>query len=75
MMICIISGNYLEARRFADGQFLDENEWFFPIDEDDLKHRQNFHVIVIGSAGMNVPSSYFERILSTAKSRGRINRV
>jgi hypothetical protein len=53
---------------------LDDNEWFYPADEYDIKRRSNFHVIVIGSAGMNVPSSYFERIFNLAQERGRIGR-
>jgi len=71
-MICIISGNYFEAKRYASSQLLEDDEWFFPIDEKDLMGRKDFHVLVIGSAGQNVPASYFERILSLAKNRGRM---
>ena len=74
-MICIIAGNYQEAKRWAFGQDLDDNEWFYPIDDFDLSKRTNFHTIVIGTAGINVPPSYFNRIYDLAKSRGRINRV
>lgn len=73
-MICIISGNYLEAQRWATGQLLESDEWFFPADFDDLMKRSNFHVLVIGTAGLNTPASYFERILMTAKERGKVNR-
>lgn len=73
-MICLIAGNYLEAKRYAFGQELDEDEWFFPVDVSDLLSRNNFHVLVIGSAGQNVPNSYFERIYQTAKHQGRIGR-
>lgn len=69
-MICLIAGNYLEAKRFAKAQLLDDNEWFFPQDEKDLLSRVDFHVLVVGTAGMNVPPSYFERILALAKERG-----
>ena len=73
-MLCLIAGNYLEAKRWATGQELDDSEWFMPIDVDELLHKSNFHVLVIGSAGHNVPSSYFERIYSVAKQRGRTGR-
>lgn len=73
-MICILAGNYLEAKRWADGQLLDSSEWFYPESPEDLSRYFNFHVLVIGSAGQNVPSSYFERVLSLAKARGRIGR-
>ncbi len=73
-MICIIAGNYLEASRFAYAQQLDKSEWFYPEDEQDLLKRSNFHVIVTGTAGMNTPASYFDKIFELAKSRGRINR-
>lgn len=71
-MICLIAGNYHEAERFARSQMLERNEWFYPMDESDLYGRINFHVLVVGTAGQNVPSSYFERILSLAKQRGRM---
>lgn len=74
-MICLIAGNYREAEMWARGQLLSRDEWFYPYTADDLKSRVNFHVLVVGTAGLNVPPSYFERILSLAKSRGRINRA
>lgn len=73
-MIMLIAGNYLEAERWAKGQLLDDNEWIFPQDIDVIKSMSNFHVLVVGSAGMNTPASYFERLLSLAKERGRIGR-
>lgn len=74
-MICIIAGNYDEALTWASGQNLDKSEWFYPTDIDDLTHKVNFHVIVIGTAGQNVPVSYFNKIYNYAQQRGRINRV
>lgn len=73
-MICVIAGNYQEALIWAKGQLLDKEEWFYPTDFTDLMGKQNFHVVVVGSAGMNVPSNYFENLLRLAKTRGRINR-
>lgn len=73
-MICIIAGNYFEAERWARGQLLEPDEWFYPNDERDLNGYQNFHVIVTGTAGQNVPASYFNRVLSLAKQRGRMGR-
>lgn len=73
-IICIIAGNYEEAKTWARSQFLARNEWFYPEDEDSLKQKYNFHVLIIGTAGLNVPSSYFERILALAQTRGRIGR-
>lgn len=74
-MICLIAGNYHEAKRWASGMLLDDDEWFYPHDKDDLLRRSSFHVLVVGTAGLNVPSSYFEKILSLAKQRGRMNRL
>lgn len=73
-MICIIAGNELEAYRYAQAQLLDKSEWFYPNDIDDIKSRSNFHVIVTGTAGLNVPPTYFERLLHLAKSRGKVGR-
>ena len=74
-MICILAGNYEEALIFARGQHLSHDEWFYPIDADDIKRYTNFHTVVIGSAGQNVPPSYFEKIFNLAQQRGRINRT
>jgi fructose-1-phosphate kinase PfkB-like protein len=73
-MICIIAGNYLEAQRWAYGQQLEDSEWFYPAEPQDLFARSNFHVVVVGSAGQNIPPSYFERVFNLAHKRGRIGR-
>lgn len=73
-MICIIAGNYDEAITWASGQNLEDSEWFYPEDINDLTGRANFHVVVIGTAGQNVPSSYFEKVYTYARQRGRIGR-
>jgi len=73
-MICLIAGSYQEAKNWAYGQQLDSSEWFYPHEPQDLYGKENFHVLVIGTAGYNIPPSYFERIFSLAKQRGRINR-
>lgn len=74
-MICIIAGNYNEAKRWAYGQQLDADEWFYPSDELELRRRTNFHTVVVGTAGQNVPESYFNSIFTLAKKRGRIGRI
>lgn len=74
-MIVILAGNYLEAKRWAIGQQLEDSEWTFPSDESHLMKMTNFHVVVIGTAGMNTPPSYFDKIFELAKVRGRINRA
>ena len=74
-MICIIAGNHKEAETWARGQFLEPSEWFYPSDEHELKRRTNFHVVVVGSAGMNVPPSYFEKIFNLAQRQGRLGRT
>lgn len=71
-MICIISGNKLEAERFASGQLLEDDEWFYPMSEMDIMFRKDFHVLVVGTAGQNISPGYFEKILKLAKLRGRM---
>ena len=73
-MICIIAGNQQEARNWAYGQMLEDDEWFFPDEPQVLLRKSNFHVVVIGSAGQNLPPYYFERVFNLAKQRGRIGR-
>ena len=69
-MICFLAGNFLEAKRWADGQQLKPNEWFYPSGIDDLMRRKDFHVIVVGTAGLNTPAEYFDLVFKTAKRRG-----
>lgn len=72
--ICILAGNKIEADNFARGQNLESDQYFYPKDVNDLIFRTNFHVLVIGSAGQNTPSLYFERIYELARKRGQIDR-
>lgn len=73
--ICIIAGNEHEAYNWAKAQGLDREQWFYPKDLNDLLFQSNFHTIVIGTAGQNVPASFFEKVYQTALSRGKINRI
>jgi hypothetical protein len=74
-MICIIAGDEHEAETWAHSHLLARSEWFFPAGEHDLEKRSNFHVLVVGSAGFNIPVSYFNKIYALAQSRGRIGRT
>jgi hypothetical protein len=71
-MICLIAGNFLEAKRWADGQQLNSDEWFYPRNLESVMKRKDFHVLVIGSAGQNVEPAYFDLIFRTAKRQGRL---
>jgi hypothetical protein len=73
--ICIIAGNQEEAYRWAKNQNMSSDQWFYPKDATELLFVNNFHVIVIGTAGQNVPSKFFEDIYRLALDRGRINRI
>ena len=73
--ICLLAGNSEEAYRFARSQNLDKSQWFYPKDPNELLFKTNFHVIVVGTAGSNVPSSLFEKIYQLALKRGAIGRL
>lgn len=73
--ICLIAGNEHEAYQWARNQGLERNQWFYPRNVNDLLFNRNFHVLVIGTAGQNVPSSFFEKIYQTALERGKIGRT
>ncbi len=73
-MICIIAGDELEAETWAHSHLLARNEWFFPKDERDLIDKTNFHVLVVGTAGFNIPVIYFNKIFALAQQRGKIGR-
>jgi len=73
--ICLLAGNSEEAYRFARSQNLDNSQWFYPKEPNDLLFKHNFHVIVVGTAGNNVPPSLFEKIYQLALKRGAIGRL
>jgi len=70
-MICLIAGNQDEADMFASGQNWNKADYFYPQDENDLLTRKDFHVLVIGTAGQNVPLSWFNKFYELALRQGR----
>ena len=70
--ICLIASNAHEAYNFAKSQYLEEDQWFYPRDINDLLFKTNFHVIVVGMVHM--PSSLFEKTYLLALERGKIGR-
>lgn len=72
--ICLIAGNEQEALAFARLQNIPRESWFYPKGEKDLLFRSNFYVLVVGTAGMNIPPSIFEKIYQLALERGKVGR-
>lgn len=70
-MIYILAQSYKDAKRWANTQQLSFDEWFSTLDEDELRRRSDFHVIVLDSAA-ELPSYLFERLFSVGQKRGRI---
>jgi len=73
--ICLLAGNEYEAVSYAKLQNIPREAWFYPRDEKDLLFRSNFYTLVVGTAGMNMPNSIFEKIYSLALQRGAIGRL
>ncbi len=73
--ICLLAGNEEEAYRYAKSQNLSPEQWFYPKNIKDLLFKTNFHVIVVGTAGQNIPSVTFETIYNLALERGKIGRI
>jgi hypothetical protein len=69
-MIAIISGTYKEAKSWAKGQLLEDDEWFYVNDIDDLINRTNFHVLVVGTAD-EINPHHFEKLFSLARKKGK----
>ena len=72
-MIFILAGNYSQAKKWASAQMLTDEEWFCTLDLDDLKSRENFHVVVLETASELQPIQ-FERLFNLGQLRGRMNR-
>ena len=69
-MICIIAESRRKATRWAEGQMLREDEWFYPDERNDLLTRKDFHVIVIDPGDM--PNNFLNELLTLAWRRGRM---
>jgi len=72
--ICLIASNSHEAYNFAKSQYLEDNQWFYPKDTNDLLFRTNFHVIVVKGAEI-LPPILFEKMYKIALIRGAIGRI
>ena len=72
--ICIIAESELEAYRWAKGQNLEKNQYFYLYSASDLLFKRNFHVILVGNAGQNTPPDVFEKVYNLALQRGKIGR-
>lgn len=72
--ICLIAGNEHEALAFAKLQSIPKDAWFYPKDINELLFRTNFYVLVVGTAGQNIPPSIFEKLYNLALERGQIGR-
>lgn len=72
--ICLIAGNEYEALAYAKSQNIPAGCWFYPKTPNELLFMSNFYVLVVGTAGQNIPSSMFEKIYSLALERGKVGR-
>ncbi len=72
-MIYILAVSHKAAKRWAESQQLQDDEWFTTLDPDDLKMFSDFHVIVLDSASELSPG-FFEKLYKLAKQRGRTGR-
>ena len=69
-MIAIIAGNYKDAKKWSESQFLSIDEWFYA-NTDEVMIRKNFNVVVLESAS-ELPPHFFEKLFTLAKYRGRM---
>lgn len=72
--ICIFAKSETEAKRWASSQNLNNNQFFYPHDINDLLFKSNFHVIVIGISELEGSFS-FEKTYNLALERGKIGRI
>lgn len=73
-MICLIASSYINARKWAASQHLEDNEWFYPSDATDLLTKSNFHVIVVEYGLEHISNTTLNYMLNLAKNRGALNR-
>lgn len=72
-MIYILAGTYSQAKKWAAAQQLADDEWFSTLDFDELKSKENFHVVILDTAS-ELPPIFFEKLFNLARLRGRMNR-
>ncbi len=63
-----------EAKKWASSQNLNDDQYFYPLNYNDLLFHSNFHVIVIGVSDLE-GSFDFEKCYNLALSRGKIGRI
>lgn len=73
--ICLLAGDYQEALAYAKLQNIPAECWFYPKTPNDLLFMSNFYTLVVGMAGLNMPSSMFNSIYNLALTRGKIGRI
>lgn len=70
-MICILAGSKEEAHRFVRTQEWGNEEWFCPLNLDEIKSKKNFHTLVIGTFwDYPIPSTLPEEMYRLAKIYG-----
>jgi len=70
-MICLIASSYVYARRWAQSQHLNDDEWFFPNDITEIYKHKNFHTILVLDGIEHVSNQHVNIMLETAWKQGR----
>lgn len=70
-MICLIAENEKAAARWARGQNLRIDEWFYAPNVFAIYGRKNFHTIVVPEGIENIHNDNLNRLLTAAWSCGQ----
>jgi hypothetical protein len=73
-MICLIAGTKNDAKKWARGQNLGDEEWFHGETLFHIYAKKNFHTIIVPDGIENLSNNDMNRLLTAAWECGRRGR-
>lgn len=70
-MICLIAGSLSDAKAWARGQNLRDDEWFHPSSVFEILRKKNFHTIIVPDGIDHLTNDQMNRLLTAAWESGR----
>lgn len=70
-MICLIASSAIHAKKWARGQNLRDEEWFYPETVFDIMRKKNFHTLTVPDGIEFLSNDQLNRLLTAAWDCGR----
>jgi len=70
-LICLIAGTLADAKKWARGQNLRDDEWFHAENVFECYRRKNYHTLVVPDGIDHISNDQMNRLLTAAWECGR----